>query len=173
MKPIPISELPTFEELSKYFSYDAESGIVTNRIGRGMVVRGAVSGSVGNNGYLVTGFNYQRFLTHRLAWILHYGEWPKDEIDHINHNVSDNRIDNLRVVTRSEQNRNATLSKNNKSGAVGVSFNNKSRKWIASIGDQGTSVHVGSFPSFQLAKEAREAANVQYGYHSNHGSVTC
>ena len=58
----------------------------------------------------------RQYLQHRVAWALHYGEWPASFIDHINHIRDDNRIHNLRVVTRAENNSNAIRRMNYKTG---------------------------------------------------------
>ena len=65
-------------------------------------------------------FGY-KYTAHRVIWAMHYGEWP-DQVDHINHDKADNRIENLRTVTHSENARNRKLNKNNTSGHAGVTW---------------------------------------------------
>lgn len=62
------------------------------------------------------------FYAHRLAWFLYYGVWPKYQIDHINHNRDDNRLENLREVSSQDQNKNRAMSDRNTSGCVGVYY---------------------------------------------------
>jgi hypothetical protein len=62
-------------------------------------VVGKQAGYVDGQGYISVGYKGKILAAHRLAWILYYGEWPKFEIDHINRNRSDNRIENLRDVS--------------------------------------------------------------------------
>lgn len=105
--------------------------------------------------------------SHRLAWLYTYGRFPNDEIDHINGKITDNRIVNLRDVDRTGNNRNFKLNKNNKTGKMGVKFDNRRDRWIARIGKK----HLGSFKLKQDAINAREVAERKYDYHENHGRV--
>ena len=78
--------------------------------------------SLNGNGYR-QGFIFNKhFVAHRVAWALHYGVWPENEIDHINHDRADNRILNLRDVSRRENSINSKPSANNTSGFNGVHF---------------------------------------------------
>ena len=56
-------------------------------------------------------FKGKQYLGHRLAWYLHTGDWPEGEIDHINRDPGDNRWENLRDVSRSDNMLNAKVSK--------------------------------------------------------------
>lgn len=104
---------------------------------------------------------------HRLAWLIHYGEWPRNDLDHINGNRLDNRISNLREVTRAENCRNQKLRKTNKSGVIGVI--QKGSRWHANIMANGKQVFLGSFSTKEEAAAARQAASDKCGYHPNHG----
>lgn len=70
---------------------------------------------------------------HRLAWRLHYGEWPLQELDHINGDGTDNRISNLRPATRGQNNQHRTKFKNNSSGEPNVSWDSKANAWRVSV----------------------------------------
>jgi len=107
-------------------------------------------------------------LAHRAAMALHNGEWPEWEVDHINGDRTDNRIDNLRAVTRSENARNVSVSQRNTSGQIGVSETARGM-WVAYIREGGGHVHLGVFREFEDAVSARRAAQVRFGYHRNHG----
>lgn len=106
---------------------------------------------------------------HRLAWLYVYGELPKSDIDHINGNRADNRIANLRAVSRRQNTQNAKIKSNNTSGYNGVSWRRRERKWYAKISSNGKEVFLGCFGDLQDAIAARRAANIQHGYHPNHG----
>jgi hypothetical protein len=123
---------------------------------------------VGINGYRHGAIHAVGFLAHRVAWALHYGEWP-EFIDHINGDRTDNRIANLRSVQWVENGRNYGLSRANKSGHTGVSFHKPSGKWRASIAVAGKHVFLGSFPDKESAVAARQTANETHGFHQNHG----
>ena len=73
------------------------------------------------------------FFAHRVGYALHFGEWPSDEIDHIDNNRSNNAISNLRIANRSQNSCNSTKPKDNKSGVKGVSWSKKEKKWAAQI----------------------------------------
>ncbi len=85
------------------------------------------------------------YLSHRVAWFYHYGEWPKGHLDHKDRNKLNNAIDNLRIVNRAMQRANST--KASTSGLKGVTI-------IAQITIDGKHVHLGSFPTPEAAHEA-------------------
>lgn len=83
-------------------------------------------------------------------------------VDHINHNKADNRKENLRIVTNQQNAMNHLLPSNNTSGAIGVSWSKKSKKWRARIGLNGCEFVLGYFKSFDEAVKARECAEKEY-----------
>jgi hypothetical protein len=109
------------------------------------------------------------YQAHRICWAIHYGVWPDKFIDHINGDRSDNRIENLRHATSAENGRNKSLLCNNSSGHHGVSYLKDRMKWYASIKVNGKTIGLGKFESKPDAIAARKAAEVQYGFHANHG----
>jgi hypothetical protein len=62
------------------------------------------------------------YLAHRIAWLLHYGEWPTNSIDHINGDSTDNRIANLRDCTHAQNHANRSADRGNSTGYKGVSL---------------------------------------------------
>ena len=108
---------------------------------------------------------------HRVVWAIYHGEWPKNEIDHKNHNRADNRIANLRDVTTRENFKNQSLYKTNKTGTHGVYFNKARNKWTASIAAGKERKYLGSFDSLDAAVSARKEAEKSLGYHENHGKI--
>lgn len=122
-----------------------------------------------NWGYKQSSVFDQKMLAHRVAWAMHYGEWPRYEIDHINGIRSDNRISNLRDVTSSENGRNSQRMKNNTSGQTGVSWDRSRDQWVAYIRASGRILNLGRFLLKGDAIAARKAAEVEHGYHQNHG----
>ena len=115
----------------------------------------------------IFGTNY---MAHRVCWAMFYGVPPSKFIDHINGNPIDNRIDNLRDVTKKENSRNQKFRSTNKTGVCGVSWNKGRRSgfWVATI----SGIHLGSFSCFDDAVRARKNAEIDFGYHENHGRVT-
>ena len=114
----------------------------------------------------IFGVNYT---AHRVAWAVHHGEWPKETIDHINGNPSDNRLCNLREATKLEQGKNMPLNSTNTSGVIGVYKHSAANVWIARINLNGVMRHIGSFKLFKDAVKARKIAEILAGYHPNHG----
>jgi hypothetical protein len=106
---------------------------------------------------------------HRVIIAMTTGHWPKREIDHIDGNRSNNRLANLREVTPQQNTRNSARRKDNKTGAVGVYWFRRTRRWCASITVAGKQRHLGYFGSFTEAAAARKAAERKVGFHPNHG----
>jgi len=97
----------TRERLMELVSYDPSTGLFTSKVSRPPCKIGKVLGSKQAAGYVEFRLDYKSYLAHRLAWFYIHGDWPVGEIDHINQDRTDNRISNLRDVTRSENNRNS------------------------------------------------------------------
>ncbi|MEL7112724.1 MAG: HNH endonuclease [Pseudomonadota bacterium] len=107
---------------------------------------------------------------HRVAWAIHTGSWPCGEIDHINGNKADNRFENLRVVSGDANKRNKPLQANNTSGYPGVDRQHNGT-WQASIRRYGKMVYSSTHQTVDEAIEARKAAEIEFGFHPNHGRV--
>lgn len=122
-----------------------------------------------SEGYRQGRLNYILVYAHRVAWALYYGVWPSGHIDHINHVRDDNRIENLRTVTRRENQRNLKISSTNKSGVNGVSWEPRRKKWVARINTEGKGYFLGYFDTIEDATSARLTANRKFGFHPNHG----
>lgn len=97
----------TAESLRELLHYDPQTGIFTWRVTRGNLKACSRAGSMKEDGYIRVCIGERRYHAHRLAWLYVTGDWPVEEIDHINRNKADNRFTNLRPATRStnEQNR--------------------------------------------------------------------
>src|SRR3546814_4807009 len=92
---------------------------------------------------------------HRVAWALHYGEWPKQRVNHRNGRHRDNWISNLRDVDHQTCHRNCKLSANNTTGAAGVTWNRRMQRWQAFVPIDRKSKCIGTFSSFDEAAAAR------------------
>lgn len=124
---------------------------------------------VSKYGYHCGGILRKTYQAHRVAWVIYYGSEPYGEIDHMNGNRSDNRIQNLRDVSHAINARNRVKSTKNTSGVMGVTYCRKDRKWAARIRIRGSEVFLGNFDTKKEAVQARKKAEPQYGYHANHG----
>jgi hypothetical protein len=145
-----LAEHFTVEELSKVFSYDKDTGIISWAIKRKKKV-GTRCGSMTRNGYRRVSLYGISMAEHRVAWALHYGEWPQGQIDHINRNRTDNRINNLRLATQAENCTNR-LSKN-RHGLSGVALLPHGR-WQAQTQINGVPKYLGTFDTKELAHQA-------------------
>jgi hypothetical protein len=142
------------DELRNLLSYDPISGILTWKVRKAIRSPiGMVAGSNNGKGYLKVSIGNKKYFVHRIAWALHYGVPPDVEIDHINGIGTDNRIDNLRLATRSENMRNTFIRKDNKSGYKGVKFIS-GYKWRAQAQVNGKKVTIGYYETAELARNA-------------------
>jgi lysozyme family protein len=110
--------------------------------------------------------NKIRYLEHRLIFLLHYGWLPK-EIDHKDNNRLNNRIENLRAATSSQNQQNKPLQCNNTSRAKNVRY--KAKKWQVELKIKGKPIYIGRFDNFELADlVAIEARNKYHKEFANH-----
>lgn len=142
-------------------SYDPETGsfIWRARVGpRATVGKSAVM--KGPGGYGCISLLGKTHYAHRVAWLVTYGSWPDEQIDHINGKRRDNRIANLRDVTHAEncQNKREALPTNKSSGLLGVSWCKIMKRYLASIGVDGECIRLGYFDDPGEAHAAYVAA---------------
>ncbi len=136
-------------------TYNPETGEVRSRHGKARQAATPL-------GYMRI-FWRNRFLRcHRVAWAIYYNEQPPEVIDHINGIGTDNRIENLRAATFSQNKQNSRLYKNNKTGVRGVYWLEKYGVWAADISVDGKTRSIGRFVTFAEAKQARIEAEKQY-----------
>lgn len=114
-------------------------------------------------GYLFGQVDCKRLAAHRTIWAMVFGEWPKGEIDHVNGVRTDNRIANLRAVSKLENAKNKRLYKTNTSGYAGIQKYRK--RWRAFLSND----YLGTFDTIEDALAARQEAEKSCGYHENHG----
>lgn len=133
---------------------------------------GKIAGGIDGRGYIKVRLNDRKYQAHRLIWILVKGETPNDlVIDHINHNRTDNRIENLRITTVADNFKNQVLRNTNTSGVSGVSWYERYGKWVARINHKEKRICLGYFENKDDAISVRQKAEINFGYHYNHGMV--
>ena len=120
-------------------------------------------------GYLYGGVLGKFYIAHRVIWAIWNGDWPSEQIDHINGDRCDNRIKNLRAVSHAENGKNQKLSVTSTSGVCGIHWYKRSSKWSAEITVNGSKKHLGYFIEKSDAIAARKDAEIKYGFHPNHG----
>jgi len=159
----------TQQKVKELFKYNAEAGVLTNRTNRARSKSGDVAGWVNPSlGYRYISIQYKQYLAHRLIWLYVNGSMPNGQIDHINGVVDDNRIENLRDATRSENRRNSKMYSNNKIGFKGVTRNG--RMFAAAIYANKKQNFIGNFSTPEDAHKAYcEKADELFGEFANHG----
>jgi len=158
----------TAEYVRSILEYDPETGVFKRKWRRDISKKintrcvGKLAGSYNEKGYLRISINDRRYYAHRLAWLIVYGEWPDDDIDHIDGDPNNNRIENLRIATRQENLRNSRLQKNNTTGITGVCWRKDVGKFVARIKIDGNYIHLGYFDTLAEAAAARHAAEIEH-----------
>ena len=143
----------TVKKINDFLSYVSDTGEFFWKVDRtGGVKAGDRAGSIGQDGYVYIKLLGRRYSAHRLAYLITHGAISGD-IDHIDRDRGNNRISNLRVCTKSENQRNRSRCKNGTSGRKGVTWNKSVGRWQAQSKINGKSHYLGVFDS------ADEAAN--------------
>lgn len=131
--------------------FDYSDGNLIWRTNKGRSKKGTVAGSEDSKGYMQLKINQKVYRLHRLIWMWHGKELP-DQIDHIDRNPKNNKIDNLRAATPS------TNQWNTCKADGGVTFHKASNKWRARIKIHNKEIYLGIFANIEDAKKVREEA---------------
>lgn len=157
------------EQLSKFLEYSHEEGSfrwkirVSSHCAESWFIptdHGKGAGSIDIFG--------SRYVCTHLAWFLYWGVWPENEVDHINGNDQDHRMENLRDVPHADNMKNLSMNKNNKTGHNGI-VKVGSGNFTASISVKGKQKIIGTFVNIDDAVKARKSEEARYGFHENHG----
>lgn len=110
---------------------------------------------------------------HQIIWLWMTGEWPKEYIDHIDRDATNNRWSNLREATSSENAKNRSKQRNNSSGVTGVSWDKEKGLWRASVRIKGKLNNLGYFAREDLDLAAMEVMEFrdEHGFHPTHGKT--
>lgn len=144
----------SIKSIKELLEYNPETGELRWKLVRrpGRNVYGDVAGYLSDQNSLDIGLFGGKYRAHRIAWVIHYGRWPKGYIDHINGNRLDNRIANLRDVSKAGNQQNVRhIRSHNKSGFLGVVATYCG--WKAQITNNGKNIYLGHFKTPQLAHE--------------------
>ena len=172
----------TQTELKEFMHYCPDTGIFTwkprsrslFKTGRdcdawNSTYSGKPSGCInGVSGYMQIGINYVVHKAHRLAFLYVYGYMPK-EVLHDDQNPSNNKIDNLSDGTHAQNMKNRARNSNNKSGVTGVCWHKGSEVWQAQITVDDKRIYLGSSKDKDAVIKIRKDAEIEYGFHKNHG----
>jgi hypothetical protein len=144
----------TQKRLKEVLIYYPGSGIFTWRT-TGSGRKRKIAGYKRPDGYVQIMIDGKRHLAHRLVFLHERGYLPENEIDHIDKNPSNNRIKNLREVSRQCNLRNTGNTKRNTSGVKGVSWHKRWNKWEVKICVNRKRKHLGYYKNFDDAVMAR------------------
>jgi len=161
-------QILTQDKLNETFLYNKETGLLSNKTNRGRAKKGQEAGYDSSHGYRQVEVQGKAYMYHHVCWAIHHGEWPKAQLDHINHNRADNRVIKLRAVTNQENSKNLSKKKNNTSGYTGIS-NFYGDKFIVRITSMGKTFNLGSYIDINEAIAVRDRAYKDMGFHTNHG----
>lgn len=159
----------TQELLNELFEY--KDGNLYWKNHKYKLLNGKKAGSIQGNGYIRVRIFGNPYKAHRLIFLMKYGYLPK-EVDHINNNRSDNRIENLRAATKSQNRQNSLISKSNKSGVKGVCWDKTNNKWKVTMFVNNKQKYFGHYNDIDYAKFVADA--MRYKYHkefSNTGEI--
>lgn len=152
----------TQEQVREIFDYDAENGVLIRKFRNGCPYNKPTGHKPASHGYGQVQIDGKMYLTHRVIWLWHTGSWPEHEIDHIDRDPMNNRIENLRSITRSENMQNTGLHRDNSSGYPGVSFHKRTGKYEARIMVNNKQINLGLFNTTEEAYLAYQLAKIEY-----------
>ena len=156
MKP-----LPSVERVRELLDYDPETGLFTWKVNRGSAKVSCVAGSKNSKGYLLIEIDRKKCQAHRLAWLFCYGSWPKNMIDHVNGDRTDNRVNNLREATVDQNLQNLHKAyKTSSTGLLGV-CKHACGKFQANIRIPGKRLYLGLFNTPEEAHRAYIKAKIR------------
>jgi len=163
----------TQDQIKDLLHYEQETGRFTWIVSRGSARKGTEAGCVQTS--MGKKYRYIRVLgsffgAHRLAFVYMTGAFPPGKMDHQDGNGLNNAWSNLRQATSLENGKNQRLHSNNVSGIVGVRWYKAGSKWHAAIMVNRRKKHLGYFTNKEEAIAARKAAEIEFGFHQNHGS---
>lgn len=167
--------LPSYERLHELFEYRDGALYYKNdlydSLGRmTSIKKGSRAGGLHPLGYRKMRVDGVIYMEHRIIWKMFNKHFEIGTIDHINNKTDDNRIENMRLATVSENNQNARMRKDNTSGVKGVSWNKRDKVYAVAISVNGKRKIVGTFVDFELAElVANEARDKFHGKFANYG----
>jgi HNH endonuclease/AP2 domain len=145
----------TSARLREVLDYDPATGLFTRRIASGRVKAGDIAGGADRNGHIRIFVDGRLHAAHRLVWLHVFGAWPALDIDHIDGARNNNRLANLRDVSKSANMQNQRRPQcRNTTGFLGVTFNKRRGKFQAQIGTKERRKYIGLFDTAESAHAA-------------------
>jgi len=149
----------TADRLREVLSYNPATGEWMWLVGLARrAAAGTIAGCRNRDGYWLIGVDCQLYLAHRLAWLWMTGTWPTEQIDHIDMDKSNNKWDNIRIATPSQNGANVQARTNNTSGSKGICIDKRRHTYNARIMKKGKRHHLGSYIDLSSAIQAYRIA---------------
>ena len=150
----------TPQEVRTVFAYTPENGRLLWNIATCKTQTGDVAGGLAN-GYMQVKYKQRKYMVHRIIWCYVHGDWPKQMIDHIDGDRSNNRIENLRDVSNAKNQYNRhSLNKNNSTGHMGIMYRKRGDAYIVQITVLGAKKYIGYYKHLPDAIVARQNAEL-------------
>jgi len=162
----------TQERVRELFDYREDGELIWRVSLRGGVKTGDVAGCLRKDGYKCTRIDGKRYLNHRLIFLYHRSYFPENQVDHVDRNSSNNRIENLREVGQTCNSRNSKVREDSTSKVTGVGWHVRAGRWCASIKVPKRQLHLGSFRDFIEAVAHRLAAEQCLNWEGCHNSTS-
>lgn len=153
----------TQERVLELFDYDAENGwLIRKKDNHGRVVNRPCGNKPGCAGYGLLTIDGKTYRVHRVIWLWCKGSWPENEIDHLDRNRMNNRINNLQDVEHKQNQQNIGRHSDNSSGFPGVSWHKRAKKYRARIEVDDKDIYLGYFNTAEEAYRAYQLAKIKY-----------
>jgi len=154
----------TAERAHELLEYSVQHRGLVWRVTRAKAKAGALAGRPDKDGYLIIGIDGRRYKAHRVVYLMHNGEFPHGDVDHIDCDKQNNLIGNLRVADPSQNRCNVRRQVINSTGFKGVHFNKRAGKYRSIIKFKGETRFLGYFDQPEDAHAAYTmAANDMHG----------
>jgi hypothetical protein len=150
----------TQDKLKEYLDYK-EGKLFWKKQSSSNIRIGTEAGTLNERGYIQVKIFNKRYYAHRLVFFMFNDYFPQ-EVDHKDGNKSNNKIENLRPATKSQNQHNAKININNTSGVKGVSWDKRNKKWKAQIAVNKKNYQLGRFDTLEMATQVINEFRKQY-----------
>ena len=155
----------TQDQVKQMFDYHEDGFLIWKVANSRRIKTGDVAGSFcKSTGYFTVFINGVNYQLHRIIFLWHHGYLPENDTDHEDQNPINNKVENLREISRSCNSINSKLMSNNTSGVKGVSWVKSKSKWISRIHQNGKTELLGYFLEFTDAVKARYKKEVELNW---------
>lgn len=171
-----IRSILNYDPISGIFTWNKRHGegrgvSIFNALYAGLPAGTIASSDKSKTNYIVIKINGKSYKAHRLAFLF-MGENLPDEVDHLDHDGTNNKWENLRASNRLDNMKNLPIKKSNKTGVIGVNWHKAANKWQARAVDcNGKRIDIGRYDLFEDAVSARKKYEVEFKYYKNRDDV--